>query len=52
MINKIQEKQFDLNEQEMRLIQIIRETKYGELHVFISDSKPVRIEELKKSIKL
>ncbi len=41
-----------LNEQEKRLIQIIREMKYGELHIFISDGKPVRVEEMKKSIKL
>ncbi|GEM_PF-2099729 len=41
-----------LNEQEIRLIQMIRDTKYGELHIFIADSKPIRVEEIKKSIKL
>ena len=41
-----------LNEQEERLIAMIREMKYGELRIFISDGKPVRVEELKKSIKL
>ena len=41
-----------LNEQEKRLIQIIRDTNYGELRIFISEGKPVRVEEVKKSIKL
>ncbi len=41
-----------LNEQEKRLIQMIREMEYGELHIYVSDSKPVRAEEIKKSIKL
>jgi hypothetical protein len=41
-----------LNEQEERLIRMIREIKYGELHIFITDGKPVRAEEIKKSIKL
>ncbi len=41
-----------INEQEKRLLQMIREMKYGELHIFVSDGKPVRVEEIKKSIKL
>jgi hydrogenase maturation factor HypE len=41
-----------LNDQETRLIKMIRETKYGELHIFVSEGKPVRVEEIKKSIKL
>lgn len=41
-----------LNEQEQHLIQIIRDIQYGELHIFITAGKPVRIEEIKKSIKL
>jgi hypothetical protein len=42
---------FELNEQEKRLIQMIREMKFGELHLYISEGKPVRAEEIKKSIK-
>jgi len=41
-----------LNEQEIRLIQMIREMKYGEIHIFVVDSKPIRAEEIKKSVKL
>lgn len=41
-----------LTKQEVHLIQMIREMNYGELHIFISESKPIRVEEIKKSIKL
>jgi hypothetical protein len=41
-----------LNEQEKHLIQMIREMMFGELHIFVSEGKPVRVEEIKKSIKL
>jgi hypothetical protein len=46
------EKRIVLNEQEKRLIQMIRDINYGELHIFIADGKPVRAEEIKKSVKL
>lgn len=46
------ESQAQLTKQEKHLIQMIREMKYGELHIFISESKPIRVEEIKKSIKL
>ncbi len=41
-----------LSEQEARLIKMIRDIKFGELHIFVSEGKPVRVEEIKKSIKL
>ncbi len=41
-----------LNEQEWRLVQMIREMKYGEIQIYVMDSKPVRVEKIKKSIKL
>ena len=41
-----------ISEQEKNLILMIREMKYGELHIFVSGSVPVRVEEIKKSIKL
>ena len=40
------------NEQEKKLLEIIREVDYGEIKVIINNGKPIRIEELKKSIKL
>ncbi len=46
------EKEPILNEQELRLIRMIRGVNYGEIHIFIADGKPVRVEEIKKSIKL
>lgn len=46
------ESEAQLTKQEKHLIQMIREMKYGELHIFISESKPIRVEEIKKSIKL
>lgn len=46
------ESESQLTKQEKHLIQMIREMKYGELHIFISESKPIRVEEIKKSIKL
>ncbi len=41
-----------LTEKEKKLIRIIREINYGEIKVVIQDKQPVRIEEVKKSIKL
>ena len=41
-----------LNEQEERLIRMIREMKYGEMLIHVVDAKPIRVEEIKKSIKL
>jgi hypothetical protein len=52
MQDKNQDKHLILNEQEQRLVQMIRELKYGELHIFVSDGKPVRAEVIKKSVKL
>ena len=41
-----------LSEREEKLIRLIRDLKFGELRLFIADSQPVRLEEVKKSIKL
>lgn len=41
-----------LTEKEKRLIEILREIKYGEIVILVQDRQPVRIEEVKKSIKL
>jgi hypothetical protein len=41
-----------LNDQEKRLVLMIRAIKYGELHLYISDGKPIRAEKIIKSVKL
>lgn len=41
-----------LTKEEEKLIKIIRRIDFGEARVVITDGKPIRIEEIKKSIKL
>lgn len=41
-----------LTPQEEKLIRLIRTIGYGEVHVFIKENKPIRVEEIKKSIRL
>lgn len=41
-----------LNDQEKRLIALIRDIKFGELNIHVADGKPIRVEEIRKSIKL
>ncbi|MCL6448295.1 MAG: DUF2292 domain-containing protein [Armatimonadetes bacterium] len=41
-----------LTAREVNLIRIIRTTKYGEIKIIIQEGQPVRVEEIKKSIKL
>ena len=43
---------FLLTEKEKKLIELLREIRYGEIHLYMADGQPVRIEEVKKSIKL
>lgn len=45
-------KEENLDEKEKKLLKIIREIGFGEIKVIINEGKPIRIEELKKSIKL
>ena len=40
------------SEKEEKLLQLIRELKFGEIHIYVADGQPVRIEEIIKSIKL
>ena len=42
----------DCTEKEQMLLQLIREIGFGEVKVFIADGQPVRVEEIKKSVKL
>ena len=41
-----------LSAQEQKLLEIIRNMDYGEMRVVITEGKPTRIEEIRKSIKL
>ncbi|MBR6529708.1 MAG: DUF2292 domain-containing protein [Firmicutes bacterium] len=41
-----------LTKEEQKLIELIRKIDFGEARVVITDGKPTRIEEIKKSIKL
>ena len=50
MENFLNEERMD--EKEKKLLKIMREIGFGEIKVIINEGKPVRIEELKKSIKL
>ena len=40
------------NAAEKQLIHMIRDLKYGEIRVIVQDGKPVRAEEIKKSVVL
>ncbi|WP_129597385.1 DUF2292 domain-containing protein [Anaerophilus nitritogenes] len=42
----------EVDEKEKKLIDWIRKIGYGELRVIIQENLPIRIEEVKKSIKL
>ena len=42
----------DITPKERELLELIREIGFGELKVFIADGQPVRVEEIKKSVKL
>ena len=55
MINPENEKgreSLQFTEREEKLIRMIRCMKFGELQIRVADSQPVRIEEIRKSIKL
>lgn len=38
-------------EKEEKLLQLIRDLKFGEVHIYVADGQPVRAEEIKKSVK-
>lgn len=42
----------DVSEKEKKLIELIRVTGYGEIIILVQNMEPVRVEEVKKSIKL
>ena len=44
--------QRELSEQEWQVLQHLRELQYGELLVVVKDGKPIRVEEIRKSIQI
>lgn len=40
-----------ITEKEEKLLRLIRDVKFGELHIYVADGQPVRAEEIKKSVK-
>ena len=47
-----QEKNMVLTKAEKQLLEVIRSLDYGEVRVMIKDSKPIRVEEIRRSIQL
>ncbi|MBF8982530.1 DUF2292 domain-containing protein [Lutibacter sp. B2] len=45
-------KSMQVNEKEKKLIELIRNIEYGDLKIVVQDKNPIRVEEIKKSIKL
>jgi len=46
------DKELVLTDRERKLIELLRITGYGQLVIYLEQGQPVRVEELKKSIKL
>lgn len=42
----------EVSERENKLLNLIRQTSFGEVKIIIQDGEPIRVEEVKKSIKL
>ncbi|MCB8818499.1 DUF2292 domain-containing protein [Desulfosporosinus shakirovi] len=49
---KEDESKIILTSKEKKIIELIRDTEYGELKIVIQNHDPVRIEEITKSLKL
>ena len=43
---------FILTKAERQLIELIRSIDYGELRIVVKDEKPIRVEEIRRSIQL
>ena len=50
--NVQQEKNVALTKAEQQLIEVIRSLDYGEVRVMIKDNRPIRVEEIRRSIQL
>ena len=52
LVNIMEKKELQLSEQEAKIIELVRSLDYGELRIIVNSKKPVRVEEIKKSIQL
>lgn len=52
MSEKEDKKQAEISTREENLLKTIHNLGFGEIVIYVADSQPVRIEEIKKSIKL
>lgn len=43
---------FILTKAEKQLIELVRSLEYGELRIMVKDAKPIRVEEIRRSIQL
>ena len=46
------DKNMELTKAEKQLIEVIRSLDYGEVRIMIKDSRPIRVEEIRRSIQL
>lgn len=44
--------EFKITDKERRLIEIIRNIEFGEINIIVQNNEPIRVQELKRSIKL
>ena len=52
LVNIMEKKELQLSEQETKIIEMVRSLDFGELRVIVNNKKPIRVEEIKKSIQL
>jgi|LGOV01.1.fsa_nt_gb hypothetical protein len=50
-MDKVSDKEL-LSKKEKKLLELIKDIEYGEIKILVQDGVPLRVEELKKSIKL
>lgn len=46
------DKNMVLTKAEQQLIEVVRSLDYGEIRIMIKDNKPIRVEEIRRSIQL
>ena len=51
-LEQVRRETLELTEQEIRLLKLLRTVEYGEVRVLVQAGVPLRVEEIRKSIKL
>jgi len=51
-LTKEKQESIMVNERERKLIELLRDTEYGQVAIYLEAGQPVRIERIKESIKL